>query len=134
MGIDKVDSKIKRQLIRFFFAGICAVLIDFVVYFMLVELLNVKYAIAKFISFFSGTIVSYIINKLWTFEQKQKSPKQFWLFMILYTMTLGVNVGINALALIILNNVLFAFICATGASTVLNFIGQKYWVFKERQL
>ena len=26
---------------------------------------------------------------------------------------------------------LFAFLCATGTSTILNFIGQKFWVFKE---
>jgi len=25
---------------------------------------------------------------------------------------------------------LFGFLCATGVSTILNFIGQKFWVFK----
>ena len=28
---------------------------------------------------------------------------------------------------------LFAFLCATGTSTVLNFVGQKFWVFKEKK-
>lgn len=134
MGIIKINTKTRKQLLRFICVGILAVLVDFLVYFMLIEITSINYAVSKFISFYSGTLVSYIINKLWTFEQKQKSQKQFWLFMILYMTTLGVNVGVNSIVLLIFNNILFAFICATGTSTVLNFIGQKYWVFKEKQL
>ncbi|AUP79384.1 GtrA family protein [Flavivirga eckloniae] len=131
MGIIKFDPKIKKQLLRFVCVGVLAVFVDFIVYFMFVELTDIKYAVAKFISFFSGTIVSYLINKLWTFEQKQRSPKQFWMFMILYIITLGVNVTVNTMVLSILKNTLLAFLCATGTSTILNFMGQKYWVFKE---
>ena len=130
MEIIKLDQKTKKQLLRFVCVGVLAVLVDFMVYFLLVELTDLNYAIAKFISFFAGTLVSYVINKLWTFEQNKKSSKQFWMFIGLYMVTLGFNVGVNSMVLDVFKNTLFAFLCATGTSTILNFIGQKFWVFK----
>lgn len=122
-------SQIKIQLKRFFIAGLSAVSTDLIAYYIL--LLFVQHDIAKGISFVLGTVVAYIINKYWTFEKHEKSYKEMLKFAILYTITLGANVFTNKLILDLTNNFVFlSFVFATGISTILNFSGQKWWVFK----
>jgi putative flippase GtrA len=121
-------SKIKKELKRFLVAGLSAVGTDFVTYYILLNFLSAD--IAKAISFLLGTIVAFIINKYWTFEKHEKSYKEVVQFGVLYTFTLGANVLTNKIILDYTQIVFLAFLIATGVSTVLNFIGQKWWVFK----
>lgn len=138
-----MTNSTKQQLLRFIIAGCCAVGTDCLLYYILSQYIN--FSIAKGISFLVGTIAAYILNKYYTFEQTTKSKKEIIKFFILYLSTLIANVGVNKLSFIILPCILkfilntneykivklFAFLCATGTSTILNFIGQKFWVFKE---
>ena len=45
-------------------------------------------------------------------------------------LTLTINIFTNSFILNITDLVLLSFVIATGVSTILNFIGQKWWVFK----
>ncbi|MCT7606974.1 GtrA family protein [Aliarcobacter cryaerophilus] len=121
-------SKIKKELKRFLIAGFSAVATDLVTYYILLNFLS--HDVAKAISFLLGTILAFIVNKYWTFEKHDKSYIEIVQFAILYTITLGANVVTNKLVLEQMDSVLFAFLFATGVSTVLNFLGQKFWVFK----
>lgn len=122
-------DKFKKELPRFLVAGFSAVGTDLLVYWLLLHFMG--HTPAKAISFISGTFVAFIINKYWTFEKKEHSYIEILKFIMLYLITLAINVGVNQLSLIILPGyVAFAFLAATGTSTVLNFIGQKWWVFK----
>ena len=119
----------KRQLSRFIIVGCAAVATDFIFYFFLIS--SITHTPAKTISFIAGTIVAYIFNKYWTFKRPKRSHAEIFQFFILYTITLGVNVGVNTAILYLFPKyTLIAFFFATGTSTVLNFIGQKWWVFK----
>ncbi len=140
-----MNNKLKKELCRFIIAGCCAVATDCLFYYLLSHFLDLS--ISKGISFLLGTIVAYLINKYYTFEQKRKSKSEIVRFLGLYISTLVANIFVNKIALIllpmifkyilILNNFemikLFAFLCATGTSTILNFIGQKYWVFVSKE-
>ena len=86
--------------------------------------------ISKALSFLLGTVVAFVINKYWTFEKDEKSYKEIMKFGVLYSLTLGANVMTNKIILEYTTLVFLAFLVATGVSTVLNFIGQKWWVFK----
>ncbi len=121
-------SKNKREIIRFIFAGFSAVGTDFVIYFILINVLSNSFS--KIISFVCGTIVAYLINKYWTFEKHKKSLIEMFKFFFLYLLTLSVNVITNKIFLNNFNLVYFSFLIATGISTILNFIGQKWWVFR----
>lgn len=121
-------SKTQKELKKFLVAGLSAVGTDLGIYYLLLNFLD-SY-IAKGISFLAGTVVAFIINKYWTFEKKEKSYIEIIRFAILYSITLGVNVLTNKLVLDNSGIVMLSFIIATGVSTVLNFIGQKFWVFK----
>ena len=120
----------KKEISRFLVVGFSAVACDFLVYYGLINFL--ANAPAKALSFLSGTILAYIFNKYWTFEKKEKSHKEMFSFFMLYLGTLLINVGVNQVVLNTLPGYVFlAFLCATGTSTILNFIGQKWWVFKK---
>ena len=120
-------SQLKREMSRFLVAGFCAVGTDMGSYFLLLKVLPHDYS--KGISFLLGTIVAYCINKYWTFEKKTKSYSEMGKFSLLYLSTLAVNVLVNQIVLNSFQSTILAFLMATGVSALLNFIGQKWWVF-----
>ncbi len=129
-------KELKKELPRFLVAGFSAVGTDFIIYYFLLGWLS--YSPAKAVSFLSGTVVAYLINKYWTFGKKEKSCREIFSFLILYSGTLLANVGVNRFVLWFLAGnfpyrVALAFLAATGTSTILNFIGQKWWVFADRR-
>ena len=121
-------NKLKGELKRFLIAGLSAVGTDFITYYVMLNFLH--HDIAKTLSFISGTVVAFVVNKYWTFERYEKSYKQIFQFIILYSTTLFINVIVNRLVLNFAELVFLAFLIATGTSTILNFVGQKWWVFK----
>lgn len=127
--IDRSDSPLLvGQLARFIVAGCSAVAIDLCVYYLTFPVIG--HSLAKLVSFASGTVVSFILNKYWTFESSRKSFAEVLAFICLYLMTMGANVLTNKLVLETLPGWFFlAFFVATGLSTVLNFLGMRYWVF-----
>lgn len=140
-------SPLKKQLVKFTLTGILAVIVDLICYYLLLNALPEKLltfigneAIAKAISFVCGMTVTYTINKFWTWKQRDRSNKRMAKFGLLYGVSLMVNVGINSIVLLLLYEYqsvidlpykyFIAFVAATGVSASLNFVGQKFWVFK----
>jgi putative flippase GtrA len=119
----------KKELLRFLLAGFGAVATDMGSYFALQWFLPLD--VAKTASFILGSLVAFLVNKFWTFESKAKPAGEFLKFAILYSITLGVNVWVNHTVFEAIPNKLLAFLFATGSSTALNFIGQKWWVFRK---
>lgn len=126
----------KKQLLRFLLVGTSTVLLDFLTYKILLYF-GVQHSLAKTCSFLVGTIYAYFMNKHYTFEKGSQHKTDFLKFIVLYLVSLGLNVGVNHLVLESLSGwnsswvVTVAFLIATGTSTVTNFIGQKFWVFKD---
>ena len=123
-------NQIKRELNKFLFAGLAAVGTDLLVYYLLLNLLSTE--MSKGISFIIGSVVAFVINKYWTFEKPEKSYKEMIRFGVLYLTTLGLNVMTNKIVLDYTDIVLVSFIVATGISTILNFVGQKWLVFNKQ--
>jgi len=121
-------KKIKKEVKRFLIAGFSAVSTDLITYSILLCFL--RHDFAKALSFVLGTIVAFFINKYWTFEKHENSFKEICRFVALYSTTLGANVMTNQFLLDRTEQVYLAFLIATGVSTILNFIGQKWWVFR----
>lgn len=123
-------SRIKiKEVLRFLVGGGTAVVVDFCIYRLLL-LFSWNMDIAKMISFICGAGVGFIINKFWTFERKQFVIKEVLKYVALYTCTGVINAIVNRCTLSIINIQIMGFLVATGVSTVLNFLGQKYVVFE----
>ncbi len=123
-------SRIKREMGRFLIVGGAAFGTDLAIYWALIRFLD--RSVAKAASFVLASILAYVLNKYWTFSKMKKSYSQMVKFAILYISTLGANVAVNKTSLILFPDlVLFAFLAASGTSTILNFTGQKWWVFND---
>lgn len=118
------------ELGRFLVAGLSAVGVDFAVYFLLAQYAALPLAVCKTLSFCSGALVSFVLNRIFTFRARHGSTaQQVILFTLLYGVTLGLNVAVNAAALALGVWQSLAWLLATGASTVANFVGMKFVVF-----
>lgn len=109
----------------------------------------------KGFGFMAGTFVTYNLNKYWTWRTSDRNNKRLMNFGVLYLISFVINIVINKWGLELFGDdeisvlyttsmevsrtlmafktdKLFAFVLATGVSSVVNFIGQKIWVFRER--
>ena len=130
----KLNFYFNNQLKKFITVGITTVFIDLIVYYLLLTF-SLKIPIAKFISFFCGTIYSYKINKNWTFNTNGGIDK-FLKYLLIYSLSLSINVFFNSLVLNILKNlnflvIFFAFLISTFMSASFNFFFLKNFVFKK---
>lgn len=124
---------LKRELVIFLIVGVSTVLIDFMIYLCLVGFGVMEIDFAKATGFLIGTLFAYFANRFWTFGQKPHFPGSEWRFMVLYASTLGINVLINSITLVLLADenaaIPLSFFIATGVSASLNFAGMKLFVF-----
>ena len=121
-------SKLTKQIRRFLIAGLSAVFTDLTSYYVMLNFFNND--IAKTFSFLLGSLVAFFINKYWTFEKFTKSFMELIKFGVLYASSLAANVISNSILLDISEIIFLSFIIATGVSTIINFLGQKFWVFR----
>lgn len=130
--ISKICKEIElKELLKFLIGGGTAVLVDAVVYALLKQIISIS--TAKTSSYIAGAIVGFLINKFWTFESKGGNIDEIWKYALLYLFSALANTIVNHVVLCIVTNVLFAFLCATATSTVINFIGQKFFVFSKKK-
>lgn len=137
----------KKQLMKFTLIGIFAVMVDLIFYYTFLNALPKTTSsfikneeISKALSFLCGMTFSYFLNKFWTWKKKDRSKRRVAKFALIYGISLLVNVTVNAVLIFLLHNYkdlidlpykyLIAFIGATGVSALINFTGQKFWVFK----
>lgn len=120
-----------RECLKFLVGGGSAVIVDYVAYRLLLHF-GVSVSPAKGVSYVAGAAVGFVINKLWTFESKRFSPFEIVRYAALYAVSALANAGVNKLVLLLFGHQLFAFLCATGTSTAMNFLGQKYFVFVKK--
>lgn len=118
-----------KEILKFLVGGGSAVVVDAVVYVLLKQHLNIF--AAKAISYITGAIVGFIINKLWTFRSRNFRISEIYKYIMLYFFSALINTLINKVVMFLFSNTVFAFLCATGTSTIINFLGQKFMVFNK---
>lgn len=121
-----------KELLRFLLGGATAVVVDYFVYTFLLYL-HFNTELAKGISYICGAVVGFVINKFWTFESKEFHKEEIIKYILLYTCSALANAGTNKVVLLIFPIKVLAFLGATGVSTVMNFLGQKFFVFKKKE-
>lgn len=125
----------RRELQVFLIVGVLTVLVDFATYHALLWQWPASVGLAKAVGFLTGTVFAYFANRFWTFGHRTAAPGSVVRFGVLYALTLGVNVAVNAVVLHQLPQASpwsthVAFVMATGTSAALNFAGMKWFVFK----
>ncbi len=125
----------QKQVFKFIMVGVVNTFVDIVIYFLLTRTFNIfadHIIIAKAISFFVGTINSFILNRFWTFNKKDGiSSLEIIKFYTVVLSSLLINISVMYLFVFLLNQTdVVAVFIATIATFVWNFILSKKWVFK----
>lgn len=122
------------EIMRFLVVGGVAVIIDGCFYFCFINWEIIEASWAKRLSFLLGSIWAFFMNKYFTFRQKQFSFRQPVLFGLVYFTGFFLNSVFHDLVHVFTKIEWLAFTLATGVSTISNFIGQKWIVFKSQKL
>ena len=122
-----------KKFVRFSAVGGLNTLITIGIFYLLFNILHIKYLIASVIGYCIGILNSYIWNKLWTFESKSTAiGSEFSKFVALNLTGLALNALIMSVLVEILNIIPFlAQVITIGIIFILNFFGSSYWVFKD---
>ena len=122
------------QLSRFVAVGAVSAVVDFGVYHALLTLGMWVHG-AKAIGFILGTTTAYLLNRRFTFTATQGGRARFAGFVLLYATTFALNVGTNALMLVLLPadlplRVSLAWVVAQAVATATNFVMLRTVVFR----
>ncbi|WP_169907593.1 GtrA family protein [Priestia abyssalis] len=120
-------------LLRFCTVGVGNTLIDFGVFFLLTAG-GIPYLFAQGCSYAAGMVNSYVWNRVWTFQVKQKANMQEAVRFAI------VNIGASSMTFLILYilqegaglSLVVSKVIATIGGILITFIGSRLWVFQER--
>lgn len=125
--------------IKFLIVGVVNTIVGTGLMFILYNLFSVNYWISSASNYVVGSIVSYFLNKYFTFQNKEKSWKQVFIFILNISVCYLVAYG---LAKPVVSFVLSGFsekiqgnismLVGMGLFVALNYLGQRLFVFKER--
>lgn len=149
-----ISSKTYIALTKFGIVGGLSFFFDLSIYYTLSQFLPTY--VAKSVAIVLATIINYQLNKAWTWKQKGRNNQMLAKYVLLYALSGTMNVLSNEFFLMVLPNAelvlnidypkqaldvpifavkidkFFAVIFATIMGMIVNFIGQKLWVFEEK--
>ncbi len=131
-----MKNSVSLQLKKFLAVGMIAVCLDWGIFLALINFFGVGVVLSKSLSYIIGTIFAFIANGKLVF-QSYLAPVNFLKHLALYTFSLLANTLFFAFSklnfsfdsLTILGA---ALLTATFVSTVINFVGMRFWVFKNK--
>lgn len=127
------------EVIHFGIVGVMNTLIGWLIMFGLYNLAHFNYWLASGISYFVGSVYSYFMNSRLTFKVENKDKGLPWRFALNIVVCYGVAFGIakpavrlllTSQSVTVVENV--AMILGMGIFIVMNFFGQKLFVFRKK--
>ena len=123
---------IKGQFLKIIILGFSSLIVNYSIFFIFYKFLYFHYTLAYGTGFIMGVLSAYKFNKRWTFGIKKNTKKYFLKYFLIYVFSLFLGLGflkflVDYLEIIAeIGNIIT--ICLT---TVTNFLGVKFWVFKK---
>ncbi|OGT69350.1 MAG: hypothetical protein A3J38_01575 [Gammaproteobacteria bacterium RIFCSPHIGHO2_12_FULL_45_9] len=122
-----------KQLIRYFWVGAAATVIDFALFFFLVKIIGLFWFISAILSFLLSALFNYQLSIRYVFTAGARFRKhsEITLVFLASSLGLGLNQGILYLCIEQLHTpLLFAKVCATGLVFFWNFGIRRSYLFK----
>jgi putative flippase GtrA len=126
-----IKKKIRREIVSYIIVGITSIVIDFLFYNFLTDIFYLDNSNSKRISYLIGSTSSFLLNKRITFKSPKKTFKEPILFSIVYFFSFVLNSFTHDIMLEYIDGS-YPFIVATFISVIINYIGQKFIVFKKK--
>mgnify|MGYP006091906149 CR=1 FL=1 len=121
----------KKEIFSYVLIGLFVVLVDFLTYHFFNILFSVDLSISKRLSYLTGASLSFILNKRLTFKSKEKKISEPILFSVVYFLSFILNSFTHDVLLNYFSGN-YPFYIATMVSVLINYFGQKFFVFKKK--
>jgi putative flippase GtrA len=133
----------KYSFVRFIIVGIVNTIVGLSCMYLFLHAVGLSYWIATFLGNSLGACVSYFLNRNFTFRSQNSVTKSAFRFVIviLCCYFISYDLGKNVVAWVLKSNAIFneklttdlAVLVGTGLYTVLNYFGQKLFVFPKKK-
>lgn len=132
-----ISKIIDKTFLKFIFVGVINTIVGTSVMFASYNLLHLSYWVSSALNYIIGSIVSYFLNKYYTFQNKDKSIKVVIKFIInitvCYLLAYGlakplVHQVLSSQSKLIQENI--AMLVGMGLFVMLNYFGQRFFAFK----
>jgi len=126
-----------NTFIRFIIVGIINTIVGTTVMLIAYNLLHFSYWLSSFLNYFIGSIVSFMLNKYFTFKTNDNGIKEIFKFtiniiicyLISYSISkIFVSLVFSTESVIFIDNLSMLF--GMVLFVIINYIGQRFWVFK----
>ena len=131
-------KKIDSTFIRFAMVGVANTIFGTAIMFLFYNVFHLSYWVSSASNYVVGSIVSYFLNKYFTFQNKERSWKQLGMFVINITICYLLAYGMaKPVVSWILHNQSksvqenLSMLVGMGAFVVFNYVGQRLVVFKK---
>ncbi len=126
--------------IKFLIVGVINTLVGTAVMFVAYNLIHLSYWVSSAANYVIGSVVSYVLNKHFTFQNRDKSPKVLLKFIVnisvCYLLAYGLAKPLairllEGMSVSVQENV--AMLTGMCLFVVFNYVGQRYFAFKEKE-
>ena len=133
LGYGKYVRKVYREFFKYAIVGAVGAVINLLFLYFFTSFLGIFYLLSATFSFIIAVTNNYFLNKVWTFKESLRE-KLFTKWSKFLTVSLFA-LGFNLLILYFFTSVVGIYyivseIIAIGAATFVNFLGNKFWTFK----
>jgi len=126
-----------KSLFRFMVVGCINTGVDFVTFTLMHAISGYDALICQVAGYSVGIINSFILNKLWTFENRNSisgTTIQMYRFLFINIISLGISLLVLRILSVSYGlNIYFSKLLITGIVQVMNYIGYKFFVFRNLQ-
>ncbi|MBU6321676.1 MAG: bifunctional glycosyltransferase family 2/GtrA family protein [Patescibacteria group bacterium] len=137
-GLGAEGRQTRDEALKFVAVGVVNTLIDALAYIALtrgVPAFAAHLLVAKFLSFFAGTVSSLLLNRSWTFGIRTRlSAGEVARFYAMTSLSIAVNVYLMDVFVSLGLYDLYALAITTVATFAINFTLSKFWVFRKKPL
>ncbi|WP_083516726.1 GtrA family protein [Alicyclobacillus shizuokensis] len=134
-GETRFGQAVMPQAMRFALIGMFNTGLDVGVFWLLVHLGHWPWLVAQCVSYTCGLVNSYLCNRTFTFRQQAHPSLRE---ALRFAAVNGLSCGLSLALLAILRHAgwpaLGVKMTATGLTTVVNFAGGRWWVFRSRPI
>lgn len=121
------------SVFRFLLVGGASTTLDFVIYTVLGRWIPATPA--KLISMLCSTLLAFFINKNWTFQNKEQGLLvSLGKYYLAQAANIATNVTVNAVLLRLTDRRVLAFVGATGVAMCVNYLLQRLFVFRRKDI
>ncbi|HIH51947.1 hypothetical protein COT60_01245 [Candidatus Pacearchaeota archaeon CG09_land_8_20_14_0_10_30_9] len=129
-----VDRKDFVQFFKYALVGFSGIFVNLFFLYFFTEFFKIYYLVSSIFSFGIATFSNFFINKIWTF--REKLSEKIFAKGTKFLIVAGISLLVNTFFLYLFTDLLDVYyiisqILASGFTLITNFIGNRFWTFRE---